>query len=321
MSKKLIAVASAAALALTALVGIAPAQANTAALTVSVNGAGTSPGTALSPMLQTVPATNTLASTGSGTLSFANTADGDKITITTSGKVKITAAQTAGSADLNVTTLGTQNFTATASTTSFTAYFYTTDEVTTSINWLVERPSTGGKASGTAHVKGVDAGAAEAHTLEVVQAPSALAKGATTEVRVLIKDVFGNPIEADVTDAAVSGAANTIALLWDASNKWHDATITSSTDRAFALTIDGNGTANADDTVETPGFPDNKLSTVVIVNSAGALPTAVNAQVAALTAQLAASRPIATSVTKKKYNTLARKWNAAFPSQKVALKK
>ena len=26
-------------------------------------------------------------------------------------------------------------------------------------------------------------------------------------------------------------------------------------------------------------------------------------------------------VSKKKYNTLARKWNAAFPSQKVALKK
>jgi hypothetical protein len=47
----------------------------------------------------------------------------------------------------------------------------------------------------------------------------------------------------------------------------------------------------------------------------------LNDRIAVLTTQLAASRPIATSVTKKRYNTLARKWNAANPGAKVALKK
>jgi hypothetical protein len=49
--------------------------------------------------------------------------------------------------------------------------------------------------------------------------------------------------------------------------------------------------------------------------------TALTAQVAALTAQLAVSRLIEDSVTQKKYNTLARKWNKANPGAKVALKK
>jgi hypothetical protein len=316
MSKKLIAVASAAALALTALVGVAPAQAS---VTAAITGNGTNasgPGTALAPVTQSVPHQNTLATDGSAAIVFSSTADGDKISITTSGAVKITAAETAGSADLNVTTLGTQNFTATASTTSFNAFAFTTNEVVTEIKWSVTRPSTGATNSGSFWIQGVDAGVAEVHTLEVVAAPTVLAKGATTEIRVLLKDVFGNPIEATVSAANVTGAANTASLVWDAANKWHDATITSSTDRAFALTIDGNG-ATADDDTEVLGFAGNKMSTVVILNGAGAAAqqTALTAQVAALTAQ------VAKRVSKKKYNTLARKWNAAFPSQKVALKK
>jgi hypothetical protein len=58
--------------------------------------------------------------------------------------------------------------------------------------------------------------------------------------------------------------------------------------------------------------------TTVINNTTQA---AVDAQVAALTAQLAASRPKAKSVTKKRFNTLARAWNRAFPSQAVKLKR
>jgi hypothetical protein len=45
-------------------------------------------------------------------------------------------------------------------------------------------------------------------------------------------------------------------------------------------------------------------------------------QIAALTAQVAALQAIVDrKVSKKRYNTLARKWNAAFPGQRVALKK
>jgi hypothetical protein len=316
MSKKLIAVASAAALALTALVGVTPAMANTATVSVtSTSGGGASPGTQLAPMFQNVPFDNTLAGEGSAALAFTNTADGDVITITTSGKVKITAAETAGSADLNVTTLGTQNFTATATTTSFNAYAYTTDEVTTAINWSVRRPATGATVTGTIWIKGVDAGVSEAHTLEVLQAPTSLARGATAEVRVLIKDVFGNPIEATISAAEVTGASSTQSLVWDAVNKWHDATITSSTDRTFVLTFDANGTANLDSLLNTVGFAANAASTVRIVN--GTPQAAVDAQVAALTAQVAALTA--------DYNKLAKRWNKknknnSAPRKNVALK-
>jgi hypothetical protein len=317
MSKKLIAVASAAALALTALVGIAPANAVSATVVLTGTG-GTSPGTALAPVTQKVPFENTLADTGSALIAFSSIADGDKITITTSGKVKITAAETVGSLDVDVSKLGTQSFSATASAATFNAYAFTTDEVTTEIKWTVTRPSTGGSSSGTLFIKGEDS--TEAHIVEVIQAPSTLAKGASSEIRVKILDVFGNPIESTVGAAVVAGAANTVNLVYDQVNKWHDVTITSSTDRAFALTIDANGLSTDDDTNEVAhkGIPANKMSTVLVVNSAGASPaqqSALAAQVATLTAQ------VAKRVSKKKYNTLARKWNAAFPSQKVALKK
>jgi hypothetical protein len=266
---------------------------------------------------QAVPYENTLVDEGSAAIAFSSIADGDKITITTSGKVKITSAETAGSADINVTTLGTQNYTATATGSTFSAYAYTTDEVTTEIKWTVTRPSTGGSSSGSLFIKGTDAGAspgsvAEAHTLETVAIPTALAKGASFEVRVLIKDVFGNPIEA--TTGTVTGAANAVNLAWDPVNKWHDATITSATDRSFVLTLDANG-ATADTAVETLGFPDNKVSAVVVVNATGSV--AAPAQITALTAQVA-------SLTAD-YNALVKKWNKRVasktaPKKKVALK-
>jgi hypothetical protein len=68
---------------------------------------------------------------------------------------------------------------------------------------------------------------------------------------------------------------------------------------------------------EVAGLADTSDEAVLVVNNAG-----VSAQVAALTAQVATlTATVAKRVSKKKYNTLARKWNAAFPSQKVALKK
>jgi hypothetical protein len=312
MSKKLIAVASAAALALTALVGVAPASAVAASVSLTGTG-GTSPGTAASPVTQTVPFSNTLASTASATIAFSSILADDKIAITTSGKVKITAAKTVGAADLNVTTLGTQSFTATASGSTFDAYAYTTDEVTTEIKWTVTRPSTGASQSGSLFIKGVDA-ASNPYNLETVAIPTALAKGASFEVRVLIKDVFGNPNEATVSAATVTGAANSVNLVWDPANKWHDATITSATDRSFVLTIDANG-ATADSDVDVAGLPDNKLSTVVVVNATGSV--AAPAQITSLTAQIAALTA--------DYNALAKKWNkrvasSTAPKKKVALK-
>ena len=74
---------------------------------------------------------------------------------------------------------------------------------------------------------------------------------------------------------------------------------------------------------EVDAFGDLVSTGTIAVNSSDPATTftGLTAQVTALTAQLAVSRLIENSVTQKKYNTLVRKWNAAFPSNKVALKK
>jgi hypothetical protein len=321
MSKKLIAVASAAALALTGLVGVAPASATAPTVTFTTqNGsatATTTAGTAAAPVRQNVPDTNTLADVSSvrksATIAFANIAAGDTLTVTTSGKVRIVTAQTVGSADVDVTKLGTQSFSRTFSDApsggNFSLFASVTDMETTEIKWSVAR--TGSTTSGSLFVKGV---AGQAYALTDIVAPATLAKGGSTEVRFKVRDVFGNQLETATITGAVAGAANTVDAVWDSANKWHDATITSSTNRAFILTIDGLAGTNPDDVA---GFADASIDSLQVVNSSG-----VSAQVAALTAQVATlTATVAKRVSKKKYNTLARKWNAAFPSQKVALKK
>ena len=59
----------------------------------------------------------------------------------------------------------------------------------------------------------------------------------------------------------------------------------------------------------------------VSIQDQAAQVTALTAQVASLQAQLAALQIVKDrKVSKKKYNRLARKWNAAFPSNKVWVK-
>ena len=326
MSKKLIAVSAAAALALTGLVGVAPANANAPTITFTTqNGsatATTTTGTASDPVRQNVPDTNTLADVNSvrksATLAFANIAAGDVLTVTTSGKVRIVTAQTAGSADVNVTTLGTQSFsrtfTAAPSGGNFSLFASVTDTTTTEIKWSVSR--TGSTTSGSLWVRGV---AGQAYAVTDIVAPATLASGASFEVRFAVRDVFGNQLETTPITTGVTGAANNVNAVWDSANKWHDATITSNTNRAFIVTIDGNGsgTTNPDDVA---GFPDSTITSLVVVNGASSAPATVSTQVSTLTAQVAAlTAQLAASVTKKKYNKLARKWNRANPSNKVKL--
>jgi hypothetical protein len=149
-----------------------------------------------------------------------------------------------------------------------------------------------------------------------VVAPSTLANGAKSTLVATVTDVFGNDttVADDVRITTFDYATGTVATA-DATRvearKVNEYEWTSPSSDAIALSVKLND--NPDNVV---GFAKANKFFALTVNSAG-----VSSQVAELTAQLAASRPKATSVTKKKYNTLARKWNAAFPSQKVALKK
>jgi hypothetical protein len=315
MSKKLIAVAAAAALALTGLVGIAPANATAPVMTFTTSSGVTeltTPGTASVPMIQNVPDTNTLDNHDSAEISIANTVAGDVVTITTSGKVRLTTAETVGSADVDVTKLGTQSYTTTMTGAGPTIMFAnTTDEVATEIKWSVAR--VGSTTSGSLWIQGL---AGQAYAVTDIVVPSALASAASSEVRFKVRDVFGNQLKTATITGGVKGAANTVNAVWDAANSWHDATVTSNTNRVFVLTIDGDNDLSITDVA---GFADESVTSLHIVN--GAASATASAQVALLVAQLAALQIIKDrKVSKLKYNRLARKWNAAFPSQKVWVK-
>jgi hypothetical protein len=254
----------------------------------------------------------------------ANVAAGDTITVTTAGGVKVLESLTGyndASVNFNVANVGatswTKTFTADPGSNQVDLYFFTTSTSTGTAAITASR--TGTSVAKTYYFKGIAGGAHSVVGLAGV--PTSLAKDATATASFTITDVFGNAVEGrNVISGGASWTASpahaTIAAAtgttdgWDATAKNYKVTLTGVKADPFVLSYDLDFTpaeAGLKDTVDT-------FSTVV--NFAGA-----GEQVAALTAQLAASRPKATSVTKKKYNTLARKWNRAFPSQAVKLKK
>jgi hypothetical protein len=327
MSKKLIAVAAAAALALTGLVGVAPANASSAlAITTSggfIAATGDNDGTtAAKPATLEVPDTNTLDTSAdtAGTLEITAAADAT-VEITTTGAVKVlrsvVGVGTAGP-NVNVSTLGSTSakYTAKGDSTD-DSYIFTTSTEVGSATVKITTDTT--SFSKTVYVKAVPG---DIHTLKnVTAAPATLAKGAKATIAFEILDVFGNAIpdltvndndaKTSISTSEVVRATGTgITNGYDTVSKTYKWVVTSSTTDPFVVTVDlAQGDAEL-------GLPDNKDTYVAVVNNTG-----VAAQVATLTAQIATMRPKATSVTKKRYNTLARKWNAAFPSQKVALKK
>ena len=312
MSKKLIAVASAAALALTGLVGIAPATAATPTVSFSaVTGGGATTGTLAAPAVQEVPDTNTLAKTA--TFAIANLETGDVVRVTASGSARINTAQTAGSAQLNVTTLGVTDYTSTrTSDGTLNLYISVTSTATSSLVWSVTR--TGLTAGGTSYIKG---SVGQAHFLTNLVTPAVLANTKTAVVSYNLTDVFGNNIDTATLTNAVTGANAAVTPTWNAVTKKFEGTITSASDTAFVLTIDGNGSADAKPAVA--GFAASTLDAIAVVNNT--TQAAVDAQVAALTAQIATMRSKAKSVTLKRWNRLVRKYNAIASNPNAKLKK
>jgi hypothetical protein len=152
-----------------------------------------------------------------------------------------------------------------------------------------------------------------------VVAPTTLASGSVaTEVTFNTTDAFGNVLETPAIATALTDSTGTLTdegvATWDSVRKVHVAKVASTTNNPFVLTIDINGTAA--DAPDNLGLGASSTTFAAVVNNAG-----VAAQITALTAQLAALQIIKDrKVSKLKYNTLARKWNKAFPSQKVWVK-
>ena len=360
MSKKLIAVASASALALSALVA-APAAAADFSVVVTGTTVATSTGlVATTPVLNASPVNNKLinenrASTTNTAVRFVITAAAPDvaITVTSTNGVKLTTTlfEADGATSLKPG-VGTASLGGTSNSSSvYTFYAYSTSTATGTVVM-----SSGGNTK-TYYLKSL---AGDAYNIESVTWPTSILTAAVTPMYVKLTDVFGNAITGGstgnesnlVVDAAATGTAIsfvaadvmqngdlTLTAVGATGEEYATATTSTGSDgdwiwvaakAAWAAQIEGGATAGAvalrldlaaqDRSV---GLASQKRTAFTSINSSDAVSTValLNAQVAALTAQLAASRSKATSVTKKRYNTLARKWNRANPSAKVALKK
>jgi hypothetical protein len=329
MSKKLIAVVASAALALTGLMGIAPASAlpivtsagSGSNLLVTDGGSGS--GSQSDPFVKAVPDAGTVTGTSVLTLTVSSTLLRKATTITATSGIKLLDAKgdatnkytsASGTTSLSLTTNETGAVTFYAFPTTTTA-----GVITVTVDTDVTQVYLKGSAGAAYAIKSVTPPA-------VTPAPEG--KGVFSAVLV---DAFGNTVTTGELEVSVigGGSGTSFTSSTGTSNRVHYSTTTlrhegtlTAGDTAGQIAVSAQlaGSATAAQ-ITAFGTPVRTYFTVITTASLSGQVTALTAQVAALTAQLAESRPIATSVTKKKYNTLARKWNAANPGARVALKK
>jgi hypothetical protein len=335
MSKKLIAVASAAALALTALVGVAPARADVGATFHLLAADGSSDATAFTPS-----ATAAAENAGSGNVTvpsgnfliFTNTADrstvvkvkvatavGDVVTASSTGALKILdingvgemgsdyKLQTTAGTDYT-STAGAQSFTRTATTDNVSFYVFTTSTTAAALTL---------NKNGNTRVVYFKGKAGPAYNIAAtLPATIPTSAPATNNVIAKITDVFGNQITSSVSvTSATTGAGVTLdpaagsnSLTYSATEGGHGFKLHKTEAGGMALNL----SITASDVTGLPKANKSLFLTTTVADKDATI-ASLTSQVAALTAQLAAT------VTKAKYNKLARKWNRANPSNKVKL--
>jgi hypothetical protein len=319
MSKKLIAVASAVALSLSALVAT-PAMASsftvkvdevvTASHTSATNPGAVAPSSAMTSRTLDY---RTSASTSRNVVRFdVDTVAGTTINVTSTAGVLVVDDIVNADATARNVGAGSTSYSKTtvAGLTTVTFYAYSTS--TTPGTVVIESAS----QKATYFVKGVAGGA---YNLVGLKFPTSILQGvseANSEDLVTFKitDVFGNELAGAASAVAVKalGASASTTITYSTVRKQYEAAIFSATGSSVAISVELTATD-----LSANGFA-KPIKTAFATVSAGDLAT----QVAALTAQVAALQAtVAKRVTKKRYNTLARKWNKAFPTQKVALKK
>jgi hypothetical protein len=331
MSKKLIAVAAAAALALTGLVGIAPA---TAAMvtdgftkpiaedsllvtsTVARDGAGTS----ADPYTIDVPSSG-LATSGT-TLRFEISTTAQRvITVTATSGIRLLAEV---EDDTAVVLTGANSLTVTADSDEFAEFYAYPTSTTKGVVTITN--------DGDVTQIYVEGNVGPAYDIGAVTLP-ALEPEEEGVIVAVVTDAFGNVVDSDdnqsltVTRVGTGSPSSTDVQYSDTTERWEGTITAGATAGQLAVSLVIAGFTATDEQEAAFGAPNNTF--FGIINVAAAKTAAaweadikvLNDRIAVLTTQLAASRPIATSVTKKRYNTLARKWNAANPGAKVALKK
>jgi hypothetical protein len=332
MSKKLIAVAAAAALALTGLVGIAPATAamvtsgtalqgaeDSLLVTSTVTRGGT--GTSADPYTVDVPSSG--LATDATTLQFVISTTADRaMTVTATEGIRLLAEV---EDDTAVVLTGANSLTVTADASGDAEFFAYPTSTTKGVVTITN--------DGDITQIYVEGNVGPAYDIGAVTLP-ALEPEEDGVIVAVVTDAFGNVV--DTVDAAASltvgrvgtgSPTSTDVQYSDTSERWEGTITAGATAGQLAVSLTIAGLTATDEQEAAFGAPNNTFFGIINVaaaKTAAELETeikALTAQVTALTTQLAESRPKATSVTKKKYNTLARKWNAANPGAKVALKK
>jgi hypothetical protein len=326
MSKKLIAVASAAALALAGLVAVPTvATANPAPFNVSHTGAATNHvardgSTAAKAIQINVPSADVIRSNAASTLALGNTSDStaidfavttpgatDAITVTATGGVKVlTSTQAAAAATTSAT--GVQSLTVPAANGLANVFAYTT---TTAGGTVVI------SAAGSSKTYNIVGLSVTAYKMAFTLGASNPISGKYT-LTGTVKDAFGN----DLTTALVASDFHTTILGGSAADTKKAVTAANyaynATTKVYTITgavRDSAGQQAVSLEVNTVAIRATKVTafgdpvleaffTVNAVDLAGQV-TALTAQVAALTAD---------------YNALAAKWNKRVASKKAPKK-
>jgi hypothetical protein len=331
MSKKLIAIAAASALALAGLVGVAPASATTSPIVTVIDASSDSTDVAAAAQLTATAAVNQ-ANTANVLTHGATSAAGQRttvkftikiseatsrsVTVTTAGGVKMLSTLSGTDKDsAGITTLTQSDSTATPD-----IVFYAWTKSTTAGTVTV----VGNGVTTIYYVKGT---AGPAYNIVSPVFPTNVTSAATTtsaeRVSFQITDVFGNTLTsvavgtaADQAQVAALGAAvNTasagMGISYNTTRKQFETYVNAATATTVAMNLAINATDLSDN-----GWPapvKTAFATATSVSLADQV-TALTARVTALTAQVAALTA--------DYNALAKKWNKNHkkPKYKVVLK-
>jgi hypothetical protein len=314
MSKKLIAVAAAAALALTGIVGVSPANATAPAAAFTTIGAGDGSTSALAATVSVTRA-NEIGTTVTGiALTLSTLATGDVVRITATGGVRLLGGAVTGSADVDVTKAGVTDVSythsAAAGTSATTKVWTAYTKSTTTGTIVVNVTRTGLTYSKTLYLKGTFGvgDAVEYNIVNVTGIPATLAANGTAAITFQASDAFGNAVDNDtsilnVATVTVGGSNVATAPTWDSTAKVYKATITAPSSGTFIVEVKANTT---DPSVD--GLVDANWRHVAVVNN-----PAVTAEITALTVKL-------TDLTAD-YNKLAKKYNKLVATSKRVPKK
>jgi hypothetical protein len=320
MSKKLIAVASAAALALSALVGVAPATAampisesaqpvatNSLLITSTINRTGT--GTLADPFKMAVP-TSGLATSGSTVRFSISTTAARAVTVSATSGIRLLSAISNTTA---VVLTGADALTVTADAAGAAEFFaYPTSTTRGVVTITNDGDITQVYITGN-HGTPYDIGAVTLPAFELEKAGVIVA---------VVTDAFGNAIDTangaeslTITRVGTGASAAVANVQYSATSKrWEGKVTPGATAGQLAISLEILGLSASTAQKAAFGEPNSTYFGIAQVATAKTV-AQLNAEITALQAQLAAT------ITKAKYNKLVKRWNKKNPNNKVKLAK